>query len=371
MSISGVNSSLTNERLLSLDAFRGLTIALMILVNNPGSWSHIYAPLRHAEWHGITPTDLVFPFFLFIVGVSITLSLSKENLGSLDRVARIALRRKIYMRTFKIFALGALLGLMPYFDFTNIRWMGVLQRIAVVYFACALLFMQQDKKLEIKIFVALLIGYWLAMIWVPVPGVGIGSLDVGKNLANWVDNAFLPGRLWRDTWDPEGLLSTLPAMASGISGLIVGRLLLKDWSRKKQFKWLFWGGFVAVFAGFMWDGIFPINKNIWTSSYVLATSGMAAMVLSFLIYLMDIKKVHRPFKFAIIFGSNAIAIYALSHLFMFALDHGLGVRQAAFEGLLALGLVSKFASLIWAVGFVSFCFIPALMLYKKKIFIRL
>lgn len=368
MSISSVNSSLSNERLLSLDAFRGLTIALMILVNDPGSWSHIYGPLKHAEWHGITPTDLVFPFFLFIVGVSITLSLSKEKLDSVDRVN---IRRKIYMRAFKIFALGMLLGLMPYFEFTNIRWVGVLQRIAIVYFVCALLFMQQDKKLEIKIFFALLVGYWLAMIWVPVPGIGVGNLETGENLANWIDNAFLPGKLWRGTWDPEGILSTLPAIASGISGIFVGRLLLNDWSLRKQFKWLFYGGFIAVFAGFMWDGIFPINKNIWTSSYVLATSGAAALILSFLIYIMDIKKVSAPFKFAIIFGSNAIALYALSHVFMFGLDHGLGVRHEVFEGLLALGLVPKLASLIWALGFTAFCFIPALILYKKKIFIRL
>ncbi len=368
MSIPQSYDSSSSKRLLSLDAFRGLTIALMILVNDPGSWGHIYAPLKHAEWHGITPTDLVFPFFLFIVGVSITLSLSKEKLGSVDHVN---LRRKIYMRAFKIFALGLLLGLMPYFDFTNIRWMGVLQRIAIVYFVCALLFMQQDKKLEIKIFVALLMGYWLAMIWVPVPGVGVGSLEAGKNLANWIDDAFLPGRLWRGTWDPEGIFSTLPAIASGISGLFVGRMLLNEWPLQKQFKWLFWGGLVAMFAGFVWDGIFPINKNIWTSSYVLVTSGAAALILSFLMYLMDIKTLHRPFKFAVIFGSNAIAIYVLSHLFMFALGHGLGLTQSVFEGLVGYGVMPKMASLIWAIGFTSFCFIPALILYRKKIYIRL
>ena len=368
MSISQSYISTQSKRLLSLDAFRGLTIALMILVNDPGSWGHIYGPLRHAEWHGITPTDLVFPFFLFIVGVSITLSLSKEKLDSVDRVT---IRRKIYMRAAKIFALGLLLALMPYFDFPNIRWMGVLQRIAIVYLVCALLFMQQDKKLEIKIFVALLVGYWLAMIWVPVPDIGVGSLEAGKNLANWIDDAFLPGRLWRDTWDPEGILSTLPAIASGISGMFVGRILLNDWPLRKQFKWLFYGGFVAMFAGFMWDGIFPINKNIWTSSYVLFTSGAAAIVLSFLIYVMDIKTLHRPFKFAVIFGSNAIAIYVLSHVFMYSFTYGLGLTKLVFEGLVGHGIAPKMASLMWAVGFTAFCFIPALILYRKKIFIRL
>lgn len=368
MSISQSYVSAPSKRLLSLDAFRGLTIALMILVNDPGSWSQIYGPLKHAEWHGITLADLVFPFFLFIVGISITLSLSKALLRGEDRSI---LARKIYIRTFKIFVLGLLLGLLPYFDFTNIRWMGVLQRIAIVYFVCAFIFLQQDKNLEIKIFVALLVGYWLAMIWVPVPGVGVGSLEAGKNLANWIDNAFLPGKLWRGTWDPEGLLGTLPAIASGISGLFVGRMLLNRWPQRKQFKWLFYGGCVAMFAGFMWDGIFPINKNIWSSSYVLFTSGAAALILSFLIYIMDIKRLHRPFNFAIIFGSNAIALYALSYVFMFALDHGLGARQVVFEGLLTLGLAPKFSSLIWAIGFTSICFIPALILYRKKIFIKL
>ena len=365
MSISAPNISMPVKRLLSLDAFRGLTIALMILVNDPGSWSHIYAPLKHAAWHGITPTDLVFPFFLFIVGISIVLSQSRSLEG------KAAVRHKIYARAIKIFALGMALGLLPFFDFTNIRWAGVLQRIAVVYFICAMLFMQGNAKLEIRVFATLLVGYWLAMNLVPVPGVGFGSLEPSRNLANWIDSEFLPGKLWRGTWDPEGLLSTLPAIASGISGMFVGRFLLHDWSRRKQFKWLFWGGVIAMFAGFAWNEVFPINKNIWTSSYVLFTSGSAALVLSVLIYLMDMKGVKKPFNFAIIFGSNAIMLYAFSQVLMFTLDHGFGVRQAAFEALLGVGLAPDFASLVWAMSFTAFCFVPALILYRRKIFIKL
>lgn len=353
------------ERILSVDAFRGLTIALMILVNDPGSWQHIYAPLKHAEWHGITPTDLVFPFFLFIVGISIVLSQSNSLIG------KAAARHKIFTRSIKIFTLGLLLGLLPLFDFTNIRWAGVLQRIAVVYFVCALLYMQNNTKLEIKVFVALLLGYWLAMLLVPVPRIGVGSLEPARNLANWIDSQYLPGKLWRGTWDPEGLISTLPAIATCISGMFVGRLLLSDRPSRKQFKWLFWSGLIAMFAGLAWDVYFPINKNIWTSSYVLFTSGAAAMALSCLIYIIDIKGAHRAFNFAIIFGSNAIMLYALSYVLMFTLDHGLGVRQIAFEGLLGLGLAPEFASLMWAVGFTAFCFIPALILYRRKIFIKL
>lgn len=368
MSISTPNVSTQNERLLSVDAFRGLTIALMILVNDPGSWGHVYSPLKHAEWHGITPTDLVFPFFLFIVGIAVVLSLSKVRASEGNKAA---MRRKILVRSLKIFALGLLLGLLPLFDFTNIRWLGVLQRIAVVYFVCAMLFLQDDKRLEIRAFVALLVGYWLAMILVPVPEIGAASLEPASNLANWIDSEFLPGKLWRGTWDPEGLLSTLPAIASGISGIFVGRFLLSDWPRRKQFKWLFWAGLTAMFAGLVWDIFFPINKNIWTSSYVLYTSGCAATVLSLLIYMLDVKNIQKGFGFAIVFGSNAITIYALSYVLMFALDHGLGVRQMAFDGLLGLGLVPEFASLVWAIGFTAFCFIPALILYRNKIFIKL
>lgn len=368
MSISTPNVSTPSERLLSVDAFRGLTIALMILVNDPGSWSHVYAPLKHAEWHGITPTDLVFPFFLFIVGISITLSLSKSlvNKSGLTEV-----HRKIYVRAIKIFALGLALGMLPLFDFTNIRWLGVLQRIAVVYFVCAMLFLQDNKRLEIRAFVALLIGYWLAMILLPVPGIGAASLEPASNLANWIDSEYLPGKLWRGTWDPEGLLSTLPAIASGISGIFVGRFLLSDWPRRKQFKWLFWAGLTAMFAGLVWDVFFPINKNIWTSSYVLFSSGCAATLLSLLIYLMDVKNIQKGFGFAIVFGSNAITLYALSYVLMFALDHGLGMRQMVFDGLLGLGFMPEFASLVWAIGFTAFCFIPALILYRNKIFIKL
>ncbi len=361
-------TAISGERLLSLDAFRGLAIALMILVNDPGSWKHIYAPLKHAQWHGITPTDLVFPFFLFIVGISIVLSLSK---GLASGESQADMHRKIFMRAMKIFVLGLLLGLMPNFDFDTMRVLGVLQRIAVVYLVCALLFMRQDPRLEIKIFIALLVGYWVAMTMVPVPDFGAGDLEPGRNLANWIDKEFLPGTLWRGTWDPEGLFSTLPAIASGISGMFVGRYLLLATARRKQFKTLFWSGLVAIVVGINLDILLPINKNLWTSSYVIFTSGCALVLLSLLIYLMDVKGVRRGFSFAIIFGSNAIFLYALSQVLMFTLDHGLGVRQIAFDGLLAFGFAPKVASLLWATSFTAFCFVPAYILYRKKIFIRL
>ena len=360
--------TLPNDRILSLDAFRGLTIALMILVNDPGSWSYIYAPLRHAEWNGATLTDLVFPFFLFAVGVSIAVSLSKTMTEGADTAD---VRRKILLRSLKIFALGMLLGLLPLFDLSAIRLPGVLQRIALVYLACAPLFIQQDKKLEIWVFIALLVGYWLAMIMVPVPTYGAGDLEPGHNLANWIDSVLVPGKLWRGTWDPEGLFSTLPAIASGISGMLVGRYLLSDIPRRKQFIWLFWAGVIALELGAIWGVFFPLNKNIWTSSYVLYTSGWAMVALALLIYLMDVKHVRKPFNFAIIFGSNAIVIYALSYVLMFTLDHGLGVTPASFNGLINMGFEPELASLIWAVFFTGLCFIPAYLMHRRNIFIKL
>lgn len=357
-----------NQRLLSLDAFRGLTIALMILVNNPGSWGAVYGPFKHATWHGATLTDLVFPFFLFIVGISIVISLSKVLTTGGDSSA---IRRKIFIRALKIFALGVLLGLLPYFDFSTIRWPGVLQRIAVVYLVCALLFMQQDRKLETIAAFVLLMGYWFAMVFIEVPGLGAGNLEPGFNLANWIDSEYLPGRMWRGTWDPEGLLSTLPAIASGISGMLVGRYLIGDAPRREQVKWLFWAGSSAILTGALWGLFFPLNKSLWTSSYVVYTSGWAIVTLALLIYFMDIKRVIKPFNGLIVFGSNSITIYALSTVLMFALTHGFGIKPAVFGWLVELGVAAKSASLIWAIFFTALCFIPAFILHTKKIFIKL
>ena len=345
----------------------------MILVNDPGSWSHIYRPLAHADWHGVTLADLVFPFFLFIVGVSITLSLSKAKARGDDRAA---LRRKILLRSAKIFALGLVLGLMPLFDLSDIRLLGVLQRIALVYLVCALLFLYGNRWLEMIAFIFLLVGYWHAMLLVSVPGYGAGDLLPAHNFANWVDSQFLPGKLWRGTWDPEGLFSTLPAIASGISGLMIGRLLLSDRLLISKISWLAFAGIAMLsvaleWSSAPWDMAFPLNKQLWTSSYVLYTSGWACILLAGLVLLIDMKGVRKPFGFAIIFGSNAITLYALSQVLMFTLDHGLGVQEASFQALLGLGLLPKDASLVWATGFTAFCFVPALILYRRKIFIKL
>lgn len=214
-------------RLLSLDVFRGLTVAAMILVNNPGSWSHIYAPLRHAEWHGCTPTDLIFPFFLFIVGVSISFALdSKKNQVKHSKLILTAFKRAVIL-----FGLGLFLSLYPtvFTDpveaFKTVRIPGVLQRIAIVFFISAIIFIKTTPKTQLRIMISLLIGYWLIMVSIPVPGVGYANLEKETNLGAWLDRTLLTeAHLWRSarTWDPEGLLSTLPAIATGLFGVLVG-----------------------------------------------------------------------------------------------------------------------------------------------------
>src|SRR5690606_33957292 len=276
----------TMSRLLSLDAMRGFTIAAMILVNYPGSWQYIYPPLEHAEWNGLTPTDLVFPFFLFIVGVSITLLLSRM----LEKnTPRSALYKKIVIRSIKIFAVGIILSLIPNFDFGNIRIAGVLQRISIVFLICSFIFLSTSVRFQVWLGVFILVVYWLVMTLVPTPGVGEVSLEKGVNLAAWVDSVLLPGRMWQGTWDPEGILSTFPAIVTGITGLLAGHLLLSKRTPNEKANILLVCGFASLVAGYIWGLTFPVNKNLWSSSYVLVTSGLASLTLGTMYYVVDIR----------------------------------------------------------------------------------
>ena len=209
-----------NSRLISLDFFRGLTIAAMIVVNDPGSWSYVYPPLRHADWHGVTPTDLVFPFFLFIVGVSIVLALSKRNKTD------TSIYFKIIKRTIIIFSIGLFLALFPNFDFENLRIAGVLQRIALVYLFCSVIYLNSSFLVQVWIGVVLLLLYWVFMTKIPFDNVLAGTLEPGNNFAAWVDQFITPGRMYQKTWDPEGFFSTIPAIATGLSGMFCGHILL-------------------------------------------------------------------------------------------------------------------------------------------------
>ncbi|HEU4595852.1 MAG TPA: heparan-alpha-glucosaminide N-acetyltransferase domain-containing protein, partial [Pyrinomonadaceae bacterium] len=252
-------------RMLSLDAFRGLTIAGMILVNNPGTWGAIYSPLRHAEWHGWTPTDLIFPFFLFIVGVSITLALSRraESGGS-----KRDLYLKIFRRAALIFALGIFLAGFPFFDFAGIRIPGVLQRIAVCYLFAALVFLKTGWRTQALIAAALLVIYWMLMTLVAVPGFGAGDLGKEGNLAAYIDRALLEGHIWKQAkvYDPEGILSTIPAVATTLCGVLTGHLLRSRQSPFEKTAAMFVAGAAGVVAGWAWNFWFPVNKALWTSS---------------------------------------------------------------------------------------------------------
>ncbi len=260
----GSGQSLIPGRLVSLDAFRGITIAGMILVNNPGSWSYVYAPLRHAEWHGWTPTDLIFPFFLFIVGVSMTLSFAKQREKGLSERD---LRLKVLKRALLIFALGLFLH--------AFRIFGVLQRIALAYLFASLITLRSGPTGQIRWAGGLLLFYWVVMKAVPVPGFGVGDLSMEGNLAAWLDRTLFGEHLWRDLYDPEGLLSTIPAVATVLLGVLTGRLIHSDRDRVDITNRLFVWGWGAILAGLIVSIWFPINKALWTSSYVLFTAGAA------------------------------------------------------------------------------------------------
>ena len=356
------------KRLLSLDFFRGLTIAGMIIVNDPGSWSHVYAPLRHAEWHGATPTDLVFPFFLFIVGVSISLSLSKRK-GSSN------LYVKIFKRSAIIFLLGIFLALFPKFDFENLRIVGVLQRIALVYLVCAVLYLNTSHSTQLKTGIGLLVIYWITMAFIPFNGNLAGTLDPGNNFAAWIDSFIVPGRLYQETWDPEGFYSTLPAIATGISGMLCGKIILDNSNslKDKIIKLFYWGAIILIIGSF-WDYIFPINKHIWTSSYVLYSSGLAMIILAMSMWIIDEKKYTNNIKFGLVFGSNAITAYVLHgivwRLFQFPVINGVGFQKFWMDTGTSIGLPAKFVSFDWAIFYTLVIYFIVYQLYKRKIFIK-
>jgi predicted acyltransferase len=279
---------LTKTRLVSLDAYRGMTIAAMILVNNPGSWGSVYAPLRHADWHGATPTDWIFPFFLFIVGTAIALAIGPrkdEGMGTKPLV------QKILRRSLIIFAVGLFLSAYPYFDMANIRIPGVLQKIALVYGVAALLFLWLNPRQLFLAGVVCLLAYWGLMTLVPVPGGYAPNLEPATNLGAWLDRSLMGGHLWSQskTWDPEGLLSTIPAIATCISGILTGVWLRTDKSHYEKVAGMMVFGTVLFALGLVWDVVFPINKQLWTSSYVLYTSGIAMLLLGVVYWWIDVK----------------------------------------------------------------------------------
>ncbi|MDQ3652332.1 MAG: DUF5009 domain-containing protein [Acidobacteriota bacterium] len=363
-------------RMLSLDAFRGLTVAGMILVNNPGSWSASYAPLKHAEWHGWTPTDLIFPFFLFIVGVSITLAFARRvEAGGSQR----DLLWKTAKRSLIIFGLGLVLAGFPYFNLATIRIPGVLQRIAVCYFFASVIFLWTTVRIQALMAAALLIAYWLLMILTPVPGYGAGDLGIDGNLAAFIDRTLLARHIYKPNYDPEGIFSTIPAIATTLCGVLAGHWLRSSRTPLDKVRGMVVAGVVGVLVGWLWHGWFPINKPLWTSSYVVFTAGMALLLLALCYWLIDIKGWRRWSLPFVVFGVNALIVFFLSGLVgrllvIWKLTRADGSEVAlktfVYENLFASWASPVNASLAFAICFVLIFLGLMTILYRRRIFIK-
>ena len=379
-------------RLASLDAFRGLAIAGMILVNNPGSWAHVYPPLRHAVWHGATPTDLVFPFFLFAIGVAMPFSFAARTARG-DSRAR--LWRHVLIRALVLYGLGLFMTAVPRFDFATVRLVGVLARIAMVYLVAGTLVLFLDRRAVCAAMLVLLALYWALMTLVPVPGYGAGDLSPEGNLAAWLDRMILGVHMWSGgggVYDPEGLLSTLPAVSSTLAGVFAGDLLRgahadrrlgadgrmgapgAGWSARLALL-----GVVLVVAGHLWGMVFPINKPIWTSSYVVFTTGWALLTLGALHWLIDVRGWRawaRPLE---IYGMNAITAFVASGLLartliLWRVPDGAGGTTSAYsriyESVFAAWAGPLNGSLAFAAATVLFWFSVAWAMHSRRIFIK-
>ena len=438
---------MANERLISLDVFRGMTIAGMVLVNNPGTWSTIYGPLKHAEWHGITPTDYVFPFFLFIVGVAIPIALSKRIVAGLTRDVYY----KIFTRSLLIFALGLVMSAIPFFNFAEttipyavkvlivlgysaalffylwdkskialiiagvtagvvtafwlagyvvvpynvaaMRIPGVLQRIAVCYLIISLIYLHTSWRQQAVIGTVLLLGYWLLMTVIPVPGCEVTNIDdKACNLAAWLDRTiFTEAHIWRSAkvFDPEGILSTIPALVTCLSGVLTGTWLTRKTEtpeggtltgRSDTVAGLFFAGTIALAVGWSWSLLFPLNKSLWTSSYVIYTTGLALLTLAACYWLIDIKQMKWWTKPFVIFGVNALALFVFSGIFARLLGmirlagpeagKEISLQQWIFNNLFLSWASPINASLAFAVAFILFWLFLMWLLYRKNIFIK-
>ncbi len=366
------------DRQISLDVFRGITIAGMVLVNNPGSWSTIYWPLAHAEWHGWTPTDLVFPFFLFIVGVAIPLAFGRRmQAGGSKR----DLYLKIIRRTLIIFALGIFLAGFPYFNVSTIRIPGVLQRIAVCYLFASLIFLNTKIRTQIIITIGLLILYWLLMTTLAAPGFAPGDLSKEGSVASYLDRVIFGPHIWRQgkVYDPEGLLSTLPAIATTLFGVLAGQWLRTGKSEYEKVAGMFAAGAVCIIIGWLWNLFFPINKSLWTSSYVFFTGGLALEFLALCYWIIDVKKYTAWAKPFVIFGVNALVLFVASGVMarllgLIKLSATDGTQISLQSWIYKNGFLSWLppyrASLAYAISFILVWLGLMWILYRRRIFIK-
>lgn len=372
-----------STRLKSVDVFRGMTIVAMILVNNPGSFKTTYRPLQHAEWHGWTPTDLVFPFFLFIVGVAIVLALK----GRLDAgTPRAPLVVKVVKRSAILFGLGLFLSGYPFGLFgprgfgellETWRIPGVLQRIAICYLVVSLLVLFCRMRTLKILTVVFLVGYWALMTLIPVPGLGAPDIDdPGGHLSAWIDRAVFGDHVWQyaKVYDPEGLLSTIPALATTLFGVFAGLLLTSGFAPVERVARLFVMGGLLVCAGFVWGWFFPINKPIWTSSYAVFTAGLAMCGLALCSWFFDLRDNPRVATFFTIYGVNAIALYVgsgvLARTVAYVDVDGVPLKQLIHGHLFASWLPPYAASLAYALTWIGGWFLVLAWMYRRRIIIK-
>ncbi|GAA4101781.1 acyltransferase family protein [Mucilaginibacter panaciglaebae] len=360
-----------NKRLLSLDVLRGITVAAMVLVNDPGDWGNIYAPLEHSKWNGCTPTDLIFPTFLFIVGVSIVYSMERKAADPANHAKILwgALRRAVVLIAI---SLGIQLILHPGFE--HLRFPGVLQRIGLVFFICAVLYVKASQRVRDWVFAASLIAYYLLMNFIPVPDTHVASLNPETNIGAWLDRlVFTTNHLWSEshTWDPEGLLGTLPAIATGLFGIRVGTWLKrKDREDAVKASWMFFYGTLAIVLGLIWDLFFPINKALWTSSFVLYAAGWSTIALTASYWLIDVQGHKRFTTFFVPFGANAITAYVLSDFIPHYINKIRPGNSSLYQILFQPYLSPKNASLVSAICMTLLIWAMMWVLYKRKIFIK-
>jgi predicted acyltransferase len=374
----------SSGRLVCLDVFRGLAVAGMILVDNPGSDEKVYRPIAHAEWNGCTPADFIFPSFLFLAGISMVFSFAKRRERG-DSRRQILMH--VFVRSLLLIAIGLFVNASPFIgvDFHALRFEGVTQRIALCYFAAAILELWSDRRGQIIAIAACLIGYWALLRFVPVPGLGVPGRDIpfmdsNQNLAAWLDRKLFMGHLFDGTRDPEGILSTIPAIATTLLGVLTGHWLRSGKAPATKAIAMLLAGILGLIAGAVWNIWFPINKNLWTSSFAVFSGGFALVFLAMLYWLLENKQWRGAWTTPIlVFGMNAIAgfvadsfVYGPGYTFTVKRPDGvtLSWHDAAQAKLVALGASPPNASLLYSLGAVLFCWMLLWFLWRKRIFLK-
>jgi predicted acyltransferase len=374
------------NRLLSLDAFRGFTIAAMLLVNNPGDWGHLSGPLAPANWHGWTFTDWIFPFFVFISGLSMTISLGRRAALGDDKLSLLAQTAR---RAAIIIGIGLLLNLIPQFDLAELRIPGVLQRLGLCTLLAAPIVLWWGWRGQLAWALGLLAAYSLMMLTVPVPDAqGVwhtGSLQPGEDVGAWLDRWLMDGHLWRQsrTWDPEGLLSTVPAVASQLLGVLAGHLLAARRAPGEKAMWFMVTGLACLWIGQLLDAwLMPINKSLWTPAYVFAMAGWANLVFGTFYWLLDAMPLPllraRLARWAhplVVFGMNALFLFAVSGLLAKLLglikpDGQHSLKALLYAPIQALPLAPVNASLLFALGFVAAMYGLAWLMWRQRWFVK-